>query len=115
MEMKKAMKEMKFIIATFVVNSLINNKNNTVFLYYGILIALGLVFKFIQDKGLITKKFWKTLALFYFLTIITIILFYFLNITTTFNPISQLILYYITLALLAVISYFIVNKFFDKQ
>ena len=51
MEMKKAMKEMKFIIATFVVNSLINNKNNTVFLYYGILIALGLVFKFIQDKG----------------------------------------------------------------
>ena len=111
----------KCIIAILLLNKLINRFDikSEKFLYYGLMIILSLMFGIAIKKGLVTKKFWKALVLFYFMTIITTILAYFLTVITKFDitkfdRISQLVSYYITLIILAVISYFIADKFFKN-
>ena len=78
---------------------------NQKFLYYGTFLILFLILKIIENKGLITKNWWKKFIPFYILYLVL----------RNLDFINKITLYYGTLGILSIIFILLLIKLFLRK
>ena len=102
-------KEEKFLIYKIVflillINDLINIFKGTKILYYGVLVIISLIVKFLVTKELISKNWWKKF-----------IPFYILHLTLKYSDMNRITLYFGTLGILSITFILLLVKYFLKK
>ena len=103
-------KEEKFLIYKIVflillINDLINIFKGTKILYYGVLVIISLIVKFLVTKELISKNWWKKFIPFYILHLVL----------RNLDFINKITLYYGTLGILSIIFILLLIKLFLRK
>ena len=103
-------KEEKFLIYKIVflillINDLINIFKGTKILYYGVLVIISLIVKFLVTKELISKNWWKKFIPFYILNLIL----------KNSDSMDRIILYFGTLIILSIVFILLLIKFFLRK